>query len=281
MTNAETQRVAERARRFRELHTADGPLVLPNAWDAASARVIERAGARAIATTSSGVAWGLGAPDGEGLPLDTLLGLCERVVAAVDVPVSADLVAGYGADPAGVARTVERALAAGVVGVNLEDSGTGPQPLRPAAEQAERIAAARAAADDAGVPLYVNARVDTYLRAVGPAAERLDATLERAAAYVAAGADGVFVPGTCDPDTVAALAKGVDAPLALLAGPGAPPVAELARAGAARISVGGGIAAAAYALASRAASELLTSGTYGAIEDQIAYGTFNELFQRG
>ncbi|GAB3802601.1 isocitrate lyase/PEP mutase family protein [Micromonospora zhanjiangensis] len=267
-----------RAELFRSLHTAGSPLVLVNAWDAASARIVAAAGARAIATTSAGVAWSLGAPDGDALGRDAAVEVVGRVAAAVDLPVTADIEAGYGSTPAEVAETVRAVLAAGAVGVNVEDArydGAGGSPLRDVAEQGERLAAIRAAADAAGVPLYVNARIDTFLRGVGGVPE----TVERATAYLAAGADGVFVPGVVDPETVAALASAVAAPLNILAGPGAPPVPELARLGVARVSLGSAVAEAAYGLARRAAREALTEGTYTALGDALDYGTLNALMR--
>jgi 2-methylisocitrate lyase-like PEP mutase family enzyme len=210
------------------------------------------------------------------------------VAAAVRIPVTADIESGFAEDPAGVGETVRGALVAGAVGVNLEDTlpqtssgGTpngAPAPLREVADQAARLAAARRAADAEGVPVYVNARVDTFLRGAGAdTAGLLRATLERAAAYLAAGADGVFVPGVTDPALVAALAEGIDAPLNVLAGPGAPPVAELAAAGAARISVGSALADAAYALADRAARELLGAGTYEGLAGGLGFRRLNSL----
>jgi 2-methylisocitrate lyase-like PEP mutase family enzyme len=212
------------------------------------------------------------------------------VADAVAVPVTADIESGFAEDADGVGETVRGVLAAGAVGVNLEDTHHhgGPERLRPVADQAERIAAARRAADAAGVPLFLNARVDTFLRGAGAGAgadggaapgELLRATRERAAAYLAAGADGIFVPGVTDPALIAALADAIDAPLNVLAGPGAPPVAELAAAGAARISVGSAIADAAYALADRAARELLTAGTYEALAARLGFGPLNSLME--
>jgi 2-methylisocitrate lyase-like PEP mutase family enzyme len=257
----------ERARHFHALHTRQEPLVLPNAWDAASARLVAAAGAAAVATTSSGVAWSLGAPDGDNLDRELALGLVRRVAAAVDVPVTADIESGFGADAAGVGDTVRRVIEAGAVGVNLEDTHhRGPDPLRPVAEQAARLAAAFAAGEAAGVPVFVNARVDGFLRFRGrPVEELVRETLQRAEAYLAAGAHGIFVPGVTDLALVAELADGLDAPLNVLAGPGAPAVADLAAAGAARVSVGSGLAQAAYAAADRAARELLATGTYAAL----------------
>ncbi|QDQ14701.1 isocitrate lyase/PEP mutase family protein [Streptomyces spectabilis] len=274
--------VTDTATAFRDLHVPGSPLVLPNAWDALSARLVETAGAAAVATTSAGLAWALGAGDGDRLTRDQALGAVARIVDAVSVPVTADIESGYAEDPAGVADTVRAVLAAGAVGVNIEDGRyAGGEPLRPLAEQAGRIAAARGAADAAGVPLFVNARVDTYLRGVGEEAqERLALTLERAAAFLDAGADGVFVPGVVDPETVEALVAKVDGPLNVMAGPGAPPVARLAALGVARISVGSGIAQAAHALVRGAARELLTQGTYGSLEGGLDFGELDRLFGR-
>jgi 2-methylisocitrate lyase-like PEP mutase family enzyme len=261
---------------FRALHTSGSPLLLANAWDPSSARLVADAGAAAVATTSAGVAWGLGAADGKRVEVEQVVALTARIAAAVEVPVSADIESGFGADASSVGETVARIIAIGAVGINIKDAHTEPvSPLRPAAEQAERIAAARSAADQSGVPLYINARIDTYLLGVGGLGE----TLTRARAYLDAGADGVFVPGVTDLATVAALAVGVDAPLNVLAGPGAPAVAELAKAGAARISLGSSVAEAAYAVVRRAADELFTAGTYDALADGVDYGELNGLMR--
>jgi 2-methylisocitrate lyase-like PEP mutase family enzyme len=276
MTNQNTLR--DRALAFRALHVPGRPLVLPNAWDAASARIVEDAGASAVATTSAGLAWALGVPDGDQLDRERALEAVARITATVAVPVSADIESGFAKDPEGVADTVRAVLAAGAVGVNIEDALYGGEGvLRPVAEQAERIAAVRAAADAEGVPLFINARIDTYLRGAGG----VDATLERAAAFRAAGADGIFVPGAVEPGTVKELADGIDAPLNVLVGPGAPPVAELAALGVARVSAGSSVALAAYAVVRRAARELLDTGTYGAQTGGLGYGELNSLLARG
>ncbi|MGW5862779.1 isocitrate lyase/PEP mutase family protein [Streptomyces sp. NPDC055239] len=273
-----TTSLRDHALKFRALHIPGRPLVLPNAWDVASARIIEAAGAAAVATTSAGVAWDLGAADGDRLGRDRALGAVARIAAAVGVPVTADIESGYAADPAGVAQTAAEVLAAGAVGVNIEDAlYEGDAPLRTVAGQAERIAAARAAADAADVPLFINARIDTYLRGVGEGADRVDLTLERAAAYLAAGADGIFVPGAVDPGTVKALVAGVGGPLNVMAGPGAPSVAEFAGLGVARISVGAGLAQAAHAVVREAARELLAEGTYASLAGGLDYGELNSL----
>ena len=265
---------AERARAFAELHKAGEPLLLPNAWDVASAVAIASAGAKAIATTSAGVAWSLGVPDGAGLGGAGLGGaglgaeraaaVVARIVAAVGVPVSADIEAGY----EDVAATVAAVLAAGAVGVNIEDRRDGSGLYEPA-EQAGRLAAARAAAR--GMPLWINARTDVFLGGSG----RIDEVLSRSAAYAAAGADSLFVPGLVDVAAIAELARG-PLPVAVMVWPGAPSVAELAAAGVVRISLGSAIAQAAYAVAVRATTELLTSGTYDSVAGGIAYDMMNE-----
>ncbi|MFJ8028053.1 isocitrate lyase/phosphoenolpyruvate mutase family protein [Streptomyces sp. NPDC096311] len=276
----------ETALAFRALHIPGRPLILPNAWDTTSARLVEEAGSAAVATTSAGLAWDLGTADGDRLDRDRALGAVARIAAAVRVPVSADIESGYAKDAAGVGDTIRAVLAAGAVGVNIEDAlydgegddgagvGDGGRgPLRPVAEQAERIAAARAAADAAGVPLFINARIDTVLRRAGGVEE----TLERAAAFLAAGADGIFVPGAVDPGTVKSLVAGVEGPLNVLVGPGAPSVAELAALGVARISTGSSIAEAAHAVVRRAARELLGAGTYDSLTGGLDYAELNTL----
>lgn len=270
----------QRAARLRALHRPGTPLVLPNAWDVASARLVEECGAEAVATTSAGIAWALGVADGGALDRSRALTPLARIAAAVTVPVTADIEDGYAADPAGVARTVTEVLAAGAVGINIEDADPDdPTRLRPTTEQCARIAAARQAAEAAGVALFVNARIDTYLRAVGDPAQRLAETLLRAEAFLAAGADGVFVPGVVDVASIAALVSGVDGPVNVLAGPGAPTVATLADLGVARVSLGSSLAEAAYGLVRRAATETLTGGTYTALTPATSYGDLNALLR--
>ncbi len=271
--------IKEKADALHALHRRGEPLVLANAWDVASARLVEQAGAKAVATTSAGVAWSLGAPDGDRLGVEAAVALIGRVAAAVNVPVTADVENGFAQKAEGVADTIRAVLAAGAVGVNIEDavySESGVE-LRDVAEQAERIAAARQTADAAGINLFINARVDTYLRAVGDPGSRLDATVARAAAFVQAGASGIFVPGVVDAATISALVEAIAAPVNILAGPGAPSIGELAALGVARVSLGSSIAAAAYALVDRAAREAFGPGTYTAISGALDYGRLNAL----
>ncbi|MFD9717793.1 isocitrate lyase/phosphoenolpyruvate mutase family protein [Streptomyces sp. NPDC059076] len=262
----------DKARLFRSWHVPGDPLILPNAWDAASARVVASAGAAAVATTSAGVAWSLGHGDGDQLSREQALGAISRITAAVDQPVTADIERGYATDPAGVGETVRGVLAAGAVGINLEDT------LRPVAEQVARIAAARKAADETGVPLFINARIDTHRLPPGGRAAWLDETLSRAGAYATAGADGIFVLSAPDTLAISTLVESIPLPVNVLACPGSPSVSELADAGVARVSAGSSIAEAAYALARRAAHELLTEGTTTALEGGYEYAALNALF---
>ena len=267
---------ARAAARLRDLHD-ERPLVLPNAWDAGSARVIEAAGAAAIATTSAGIAWAHGLPDGQKITAGQMLAAVASIVAAVRVPVTADVEGGYGdGSPAAIADLVGELLAVGVAGINLEDSpGPDGHPLRSTAQQVERLRGAREAA---GPDLVINARTDGYLLGVGDPGSRLEDTVDRAEAYLSAGADCVFVPGVVDPATIRELAARIPGPLNVMAGPGAPDVTELAALGVARISVGPAITVAAYDLVSRAAHELLEKGTYTGLEAGIGFGTLNGLF---
>ncbi|MFE7546740.1 isocitrate lyase/PEP mutase family protein [Streptomyces gardneri] len=262
----------DKARLFRSLHSSARPLALANAWDVASARVIEAAGAPAIATTSAGVAWSLGHPDGESLAPGRVVDLVARIVAAVGVPVTVDIEGGYGQDAAGVAETVTRVVEAGAVGINIED-GT-----RPSSELRARLTAARAAADRVGVSLFLNARIDSYLLGLGDPATRLQGTLERARGYVEAGADGIFVPGITDPAIIAELASGVCVPLNIMAGPGAPDVAELGGLGVARVSLGSGLAQTAYTATRHAAQQLYGTGGYQPLAEAIPFPELNGLF---
>ncbi|MFI5593436.1 isocitrate lyase/phosphoenolpyruvate mutase family protein [Amycolatopsis sp. NPDC051758] len=267
------------AENLRSLH--DRTLVLPNAWDAASAAIIAQAGAAAIATTSGGVAWSAGKPDGHGLTREEMADLVARIVRVVDVPVTADIEGGYGPSAADVAATVRAVVEAGAVGINLEDSTAPGGPLFDVGAQVERVRAAREAATEAGLPeLWINIRTDVYLFGIGEPEGRLDEVLSRAGAYVGAGADSLFVPGLIDLDTLRTLVEQSPLPVNVMVWPGAPTVAELEAVGVRRISVGTAIAQAAYAVAERAAAELLEKGTYGALEGGLDFGAVNSAVTR-
>jgi len=270
---------AEMAKKFLQLHTKR-PLILPNAWDAGSARVIEAAGAPAIATTSAGVSWSLGRPDGQNLGRDEMLQAIRQIVDTVSVPVNADIEGGYGKGSLeDVAETVKELIAIGVAGINLEDTpGHNGEVLLKAEEHAERIAIARKTAKATGGELVINARIDVYLFQVGAPESRFQAAVQRAKTYLQAGADCVFVPGVVDADTIRRLVKAIDEPLNIMAMPGAPSAPQLGRMGVARVSVGPGVTQVALAAAQRAARELLEEGTYTAFEAGLPFAELNALF---
>jgi 2-methylisocitrate lyase-like PEP mutase family enzyme len=274
--SVDRDRQANLAETFARLHRRGDPLLLPNAWDVGSAVMIADAGAKAVATTSAGVAWSLGVPDGADLGAERAAAVVGRIAAAVPVPVSADIEAGYGPTPDDVAATVGAVIRAGAVGINLEDrSGRAGDPLFDPAEQADRLAAARAAADRLAVPVWINARTDVFLAGVGAPEDRVAATMKRAASYAAASADSLFVPGLVDLDAIAELAAG-PLPVAVMVWAGAPTVAQLADAGAVRISLGAAIAQAAYTLAANATTELLRDGTYHSTAEAVPYDRLND-----
>ena len=249
-----------RAEEFRSFHLSAPILVLPNAWDVASARVLAAIpGCRAIATTSAGVAEALGYTDQEGTPREAMLEAVARIARAVDLPVTADLEAGYG-DPV---ATAEGAVEAGAVGLNFEDATyRDDDPLQATAVQAERISSIRAAGESAGVPLVINARTDVFLAQVGGPEGRVELATERGRAYLEAGADCVFVPAVRDAETIGALVRAMGGPVSVLAGRGTPPVAELERLGVARVSVGSSAYRTTLAFLDRLGREVLGDGLF-------------------
>jgi 2-methylisocitrate lyase-like PEP mutase family enzyme len=251
---------ATTAARFVAMHAGDDILVLPNAWDAISACVLVEAGFGAVATTSGGCAFALGYCDGEETPLSEMAAAVGRIARAVPVPVSADMEAGYGPAPEDVAECVRATLAAGAVGLNIEDSDKAKGGLLDFGLSVARIEAAVAAAREAGIPAVVNARTDGFHS--GADAAVFDEAVRRANAYLAAGAGCAFVPFVRDADTIGRLAAAIDGPMNVLAGPGTPPVAELAALGVKRVTVGSNITKAALVAARNAAEELRDSGSY-------------------
>ena len=234
---------------FRHMHDGPDMLLLPNAWDAGSAAIMVDAGFEAIATTSAGVAFANGIPDGEKMGRDAMLEAVGRIAARVPVPVTADLETGFGASPEDVGETIRRAVAAGVVGANLEDGTlSGPAPLFPIADYARRLRAAREAADATGIRFTLNARIDTFLRGAGrPFDETYAETLERASAALDAGADCIYVPWLTDIQVIARLVRDIPAPINVLgamAGTPAPPLHLLRAEGVRRVSIGGSLAVA-------------------------------------
>lgn len=267
---------------FRELHRLEPrrAFVLPNAWDAMSARAMEEAGAVAIGTTSAGIAWSMGFPDGQAISRQAMMAAVRRIVAAVKIPVTADVESGYGTGtPADVATAVREAIAAGVVGINLEDSpGEGDETLLSVARQAERIRMARAAADAEGVDLFINARTDTYLFQAGEASDRLDVTIARCRAYLDAGADGVFVPGVIQPALIGELAQSINAPLNVTVVAGAPSVPALGTLGVRRVSLGGRIAQVLIHRIRAVTETILSEGGFDVLREAVSFEEANGLF---
>lgn len=248
-----TSRNPTAASEFHRLHR-DGLLVLPNAWDAGSARLIESLGAKAIATSSAAVAWSHGYADGDLLPVPLLAATIGEIARLVKVPISVDVEGGYSADPGGVADTVAAVIDAGGVGINVED-GTGDPDLL-----VGKIERSKATGLRLGVDVFVNARTDVYLRNLVPADRRLEETLARADRYRAAGADGIFVPGVTDPEEIRRIASGVTLPLNVLARTRLPDAAALEALGVRRLSAGSGIAGAAFGRIASLAAEFLKTG---------------------
>jgi 2-methylisocitrate lyase-like PEP mutase family enzyme len=268
--------------RFRQLHS-QRPLILPNAWGTASARVIERAGAQAIATTSAGIAWVHGYSDGQKLEREWMIETIREIVQAVGVPVTADIEGGYGWGSADdVAQTVRAVLKVGAVGINLEDSpGRNGEKLLGVEAQVERILAARAVATSLGMDLVINARTDVFLAQVGEPDTRLPEAIRRANLYHQAGADCLFIPGVIDAPNITSLVQNIPGPVNIMAGPGAPSIPELGRLGVARVSLGPNLALAALAVTQRAALELLDAGTYTELEHGFSFADANGLFTQG
>lgn len=251
---------AQKAELFRKLHHGRRMLLLPNAWDAVSARIIEECGYPAIATSSAAVAFSLGYPDGQRISRDEMLDMAGRIARAVNVPVSADLEAGYGMTANDMAETVKAAVAAGIIGINLEDTtGDDESSFVALPLQVEKIRAIRETAKSLGVPFVLNARTDIYLTPIGPEPTRFERTVERLRAYKDAGADCLFAPGLYDRETIARLVKALDAPLNILANPACPPIPELEKMGVARLSAGSGVMRASMGLVRRIAKEMLES----------------------
>jgi 2-methylisocitrate lyase-like PEP mutase family enzyme len=267
----------EKAITFRQLHRA-GVLVLPNAWDVASARIFEDAGFPAIATTSAGIAFSLGYPDGQRISREEMIARIGRIARAVKVPVTADVEWGYGSTAEELARTTRELIEAGAVGMNLEDTtGRADQPLLKLEQAVEKIKAVRETAAQLRAPLFVNARTDIYLLPGGNPDADYQEAIRRLVAFRDAGADGVFAPGLKDAETIGRMVKAVLCPLNILATVGTPPIAELERLGVARVSVGSGFMRATLTALRSMAEELKASGTYSAIQSAIPYADINRL----
>lgn len=267
-----------KALRFQRLHKGPRLLVLPNAWDVSSARMLEVLGFSALGTTSAGIAYSLGYPDGQRISREEMLAVIRRIVEAVTIPVTADVEAGYGPSPEDVADTVRAVLDAGAVGFNLEDAAS-DLVLFDVAQQVERIHAAREACSAAGVPLVINARTDVYL-IHGEGEGRFSDAERRLVAYRDAGATCLFLPGVRDPNLIARMVRALNAPLNVLVGPGMPRVCDLENMGVARLSLGSGPMRAAMGMLRQVVRELIEEGTYDVmLENAVPYQEMNELMR--
>ncbi len=276
MTDIEAQNA--KATAFRAMHRGPKLLVLPNAWDVASARIFEESGFAAIATTSGGIAFSLGYPDGQKIPREEMLARVARLARAVKVPVTADVESGYGSRPEDAAQTARDVIASGAVGMNLEDSEhISTRVLTDLSLQLDKIHAVREAALKSRVLLVLNARTDVYLLQVGAPENRYDEALKRLTAYRDAGAECVFIPGVRDPEIIARFVRDLQCPINILAGPGFPSLPELEKLGVARVSFGSTPMRAALTVLRKIAAELRGAGTYGALEGAIPHDHMNQM----
>jgi 2-methylisocitrate lyase-like PEP mutase family enzyme len=274
---------AKKAALLKKLHHGPNILILANVWDAISARIVEEIGYPAVATTSAGVAATLGYPDGQRVSREEMLEAVARVARAVEVPVTADMEAGYGTSPEEMADTALAVIEAGAVGLNLEDITGDDESSQVALElQIEKILAIREASASAGVPLVINARTDVYLKPIGPPETRFGRTVERLGAYAKAGADCVFAPAVKDAETIRKLVKAVEAPLNILLMPGAPNLNELEKLGVARASIGSGLMRATLGTARKLAKMMYERRDDAALfADAVPYVEVNRLLGRG
>jgi len=273
---------SELARQFLALHDGHRTLLLPNGWDVASARIFEDAGFPAVATSSAGVAFSLGYPDGQKISRGEMLAVVHRIAEAVHIPVTADVEAGYGTRPEDAAETARQVIAAGAVGMNLEDAiPDKPDALADLNLQVEKIRAVNEISERAGIAFVLNARTDVFLAEIGPAETRVARAIVRLNAYRDAGAQSLFVPGIKDKETIAQLVNGVRGPVNILATGGTPSLAELEKLGVARVSVGSGPMRATLGLLSRIARQLHDEGNFSLMTDgAMTYADANRLFTR-
>ena len=273
---------AEKAERFRKLHLGPRILVLPNAWDVASARILEELGYSAIATTSAGVAFSLGYPDGQRVSRDQMLEAVARIAHGVRVPVTADMESGYGVTVKDMSEAAKALIAAGAIGLNFEDvTGDDETSHVDMKLQVEKIGTIVEVSKSAGVPLVLNARTDVYLMPIGPAESRFERTVERLRAYRKAGADCLFAPGVQDRETISKLVSAIKAPLNILLSSACPTIRELEAMGVARVSAGSSVMRATLGLLRRIGKELMEEGTYThLVEGAVPWAEINQIMAR-
>ncbi len=269
---------SEKAEEFRRLHHQPRPLLLPNAWDVASARAFENAGFPAVATSSAALLVSLGYPDGEKIPRREMVGAIARIAQRVAIPLSADVVAGFGRGPRGVVGTVRQVLRAGAVGVNLEDYDPVGERLFPVRGQARKIQAIRELGRSLEVPLVINARTDALWKSPGTPEELLRETIRRCIAYRDAGADCVYPMRLTEAESIQTVVEALQCPVNVMVRKGLPPVAELERLGVKRVSFGPSAAYATMGLLQRISQEVLTEGTFHSLVDgAIGFEELNQL----
>ena len=275
-----TRTLAEKAKNLLDLHHGPRMLVLANVWDVVSAKMVERAGFPAVATSSAAVANSLGYPDGQRIPREEMLAVVRRIASKVSLPVSADLESGYGSSLDAVAETARGLVDAGAVGLNFEDStGDSKRPLFDVPEQVEKIRQLRSIGGKMGVHIVINARTDIYLESVGEPASRFEHTVMRLNAYRKAGADCLFAPGVDDAETIGMLVQAVQGPLNILARPKSPELADLERLGVARVSLGSWPMRAAMTSFDRLLRDLRERGDFSALDPGIPYAEMNKLVE--
>ena len=271
---------SEKADTFLRLHQQDPMLVLPNAWDVASARIFEETGFGAIASTSAGIAAVLGYPDNQRVSKEEMLVAVKRIAEGVKVPVTADIEGGYDTTPSGTAEVAREFLRAGVVGINIEDRDARKDAaLFEIEPQAARIHAVRQMADEEGVHLVINARTDVFLEAIGDPGTRFERTIQRADAYVQAGADCIFIPGAFEAETISEFVRAIQAPINILVGPTTLSLDTLQDLGVSRVSTGSGLSRAALGFTRKLANELKVNRSLQLMQDEaIPYPEVNTLF---
>ncbi|HWM50214.1 MAG TPA: isocitrate lyase/phosphoenolpyruvate mutase family protein [Thermoplasmata archaeon] len=268
----------DKAEHFRSLHDGKRVLVLPNAWDVPSARVFEDAGFPAVATSSAGLMVSLGYPDGETIPKVEFMAAVRRIARRVAIPLSVDIVAGFGSTAKEVELTVKGILRAGGIGVNIEDFDHGTKKLHSLEGQVRKLRAIRRLGEATKIPLVINGRTDALRYAPGDEEARFKEAVRRAIAYRDAGVDCVYPMGLADAIGIARFVKELAFPVNVMVRKGLPPVAELQRLGVARVSFGPAASYATFGLLKRASKEVLEHGTYDSLtEGSISFDELNRL----